>query len=286
MTVTIRWLGPPASYTAGRARRIQYVTLHYTAGSEGPTSAEAGVAYDKRRTDGTSTHYFTDSAGAAVQEVRDSDRAHAALWHGNEIGVHIEICGTAQTRAQWLDATSRATLETTAALVAHLCKTHALPAERLTVAQTRAAYYAVAAKRPRGINDHWTITRAYPEDGGTHTDVGPAFPWDVFMALVEQEMNVALTDDDARKVSRTDGAVDNNMPWRADSPQHDPPGDNLTVQLQTAVLEAANRANLAVELAKDNAEALARIEAAIAAGPVPAPVDGTLSGDVTFTPRT
>ena len=52
------------------------------------------------------------------------------------------------------------------------------------------------------------------------------------------------------------------------------------------VTESAADAKLAVELAKDNAAALARIEAAIAAGPVPAPVDGTLSGDVTFTPKT
>lgn len=293
MTVDILWAGPPRSYTKGRARPVQFITLHTTEGSEGPSSAENGVAYDKTRTDGTSTHYFTDSAGPALQEVLDGDRAHAALWHGNEIGLHIEICGRAgQTRAQWLDGASRPTLETTAALVAHLCKRYDIPPVRLTVAQTRAAYYATSSKRPRGINDHYTITRAFPEDGGTHTDVGAAFPWDVFLDLVEQEMNVALTADDARKVSRTDGAVDNDMAWRTDSPLHDPPGDNPTVQLQTAVLEAANRADkalkaaeLAVDLAKDNAAALARIEAAIAAGPVPAPVEGTLSGAVTFTPN-
>lgn len=189
MALEIKWVGPPASYTPGRARPAQYVTLHYTAGSEGDTSAEAGVAYDKRRTDGTSCHYFTDSAGAALQEVRDGDRSHSALWHGNEIGIHIEICGTAQTRAQWLDAVSHATLQTTAELVAHLCKAHGFPAKRLGVAETRAAYYAESATlRPRGINDHGTVTAAYPEDGGTHTDLGPNFPWDVFMTMVGDAM--------------------------------------------------------------------------------------------------
>lgn len=188
MAVEIKWVGPPRSYTAGRPRRIQFVVLHYTAGSEGPMSAENGAAYDKRRIDGTSTHYFTDSAGPALQEVHDVDQAHAALYHGNAIGVQIEICGTAQTRAQWLDAVSRATLETTAALVAHLCKAHDLPAVRLSVAQCRDAWYATAAKRPRGIVDHGTVTRAFPEDGGTHTDLGPDFPWDVFMTMVEEEM--------------------------------------------------------------------------------------------------
>lgn len=186
MSVQIKWVGPPRSYTSGRARRVQYVTLHYTAGSEGPTSAEAGAAYDKARTDGTSCHYFTDSSGPALQEVKDADRSHSALWHGNEIGIHIEICGTRQTRAQWLDDTSRATLQTTAELVAHLCEVHDLPVRRLGVAETRAAYYGDPDDRPRGINDHATVTAAYPEDGGTHTDLGPEFPWDLFMEMVKE----------------------------------------------------------------------------------------------------
>jgi hypothetical protein len=158
------------------------VTLHYTAGSEGPTSAENGAAYDKTRTDGTSTHYFVDSSGPPVQQVLDDDRSHSAYFHGNEIGIHVEICGTAQSRAQWLDATSYATLCTTATLVREICVRHGFQLRRLTVAETRAAYYGKT--RPTGINDHGTVTAAFPEDGGTHTDVGPEFPWDVFMALV------------------------------------------------------------------------------------------------------
>lgn len=190
MTLTIKWVGPPASYTEGRVRAPRYVTLHYTAGSEGPTSAEAGVAYDKRRTDGTSCHYFTDSEGAALCEVRDEDTSHSALYHGNAIGIHIEICGTAQSRTQWLDAVSRATLQTTAELVAHLLKKHGFPARRLSVAETRAAWYAPEAERGKyeGYNDHGTVTAAYPEDGGTHTDLGPNFPWDVFSAMITEAM--------------------------------------------------------------------------------------------------
>lgn len=185
MTLEVRWVGPPRSFTAGRRRAVRFVVLHYTAGSEGPTSAESGAAYDRVRLDGTSTHYFTDSLGPALQEVRDGDRAHAARYHGNEIGIQIEICGTRQTTAQWADATSRATLETTAALTALLCRRHELPVRRLTTAQTRAAYYAAPADRPKGITDHAACTAAFPEDGGDHTDVGPGFPWDWFMARVQ-----------------------------------------------------------------------------------------------------
>lgn len=285
MSVSIKWSGPPASYTPGRPRAIRYIVLHTTEGSEGPSSAEDGNAYDKRRTDGVSTHYFTDSSGPAVQEVKDADTAHAALYHGNAIGIQIEICGRAgQSAAQWDDAASRATLATTAALVAHLCKTHNIPPVRLTVDQCRASWYAPSDARPKGIVDHYTVTRAYPEDGGTHTDVGPHFPWSDFLAMVSDELEGTLDAAQTRDaVWRKDDAVDNDMSWRTDSPLHDPPGDNPKVQGQTAILEAANRADaalqaaeLAVELAKDNAAALARLEAAVAAID-PGPVTVTLT---------
>jgi len=191
MSREILWAGYPKSYTPGRKRAVQFVTLHYTAGSEGPTSAESGVAYDKVRTDGTSAHYYTDSVGPALQEVPDGDRAHTARKHGNEIGIHIEICGTVQSRAQWLDATSMETLRTTAYVVGVLLQRHNLAFRRLTVDETRAAYYSSGSK-PTGINDHNACTKAFPEDGGTHTDVGPEFPWDVFMDLVADELGAGV----------------------------------------------------------------------------------------------
>lgn len=187
---SILWVGYPRSYTPGRLRKPQYVVLHYTAGHEGPTDAENGAKYDKIRTDGTSTHYFTDSLGPAIQEVPEKDRAHAARRKGNEIGIQIEICGTRQTRAQWLDATSRATLETTAWLVANICKRNRFPVKLLTVAETRAAYFAEEGKRPFGITDHSRVTRAYPEDQGDHMDVGTEFPWDIFLEMVRSELNL------------------------------------------------------------------------------------------------
>lgn len=183
----ILWVGYPASWTAGRRRKPQVVILHYTAGSEGPTSAEDGAAYDKRRTDGTSTHFFTDSAGPALQEVPDGDRAHTTRFHGNEIGISIEICGTVQTRSQWLDPVSLATLRTTAGLVAILLTRHGLAFRRLTTAEVRRAYYNDPSIT--GIADHNAFTLAFPEDGGTHTDVGAAFPWDVFMGMVGEALN-------------------------------------------------------------------------------------------------
>lgn len=255
MTFSIAWAGPPRSYTVGRNRPIQYVTLHYTAGAEGPNAAEAGVAYDKKRTDGTSCHYFTDSSGAALQEVKDSDRSHSALWHGNEIGIHIEICGTKQSRAQWLDGVSKATLDTTAQLVAHLCIKHGLPTRRLSVAETRAAYYADdKAKRPKGINDHATITAAYPEDGGTHTDVGPEFPWDVFMAMVAD----AIEEQTMPTAKEIAAAV-----WNADQVPAPPPPVNNPDWDTNKTWQADNALSEAVIVARKNAAALATLEAKV-----------------------
>jgi N-acetyl-anhydromuramyl-L-alanine amidase AmpD len=196
------WAGYPASYTKGRNRPIQYVVIHSTEGSEGTQSAEAGVAYDKRRTDGTSTHLFVDT-DTALREVPDADRAHHGRFHGNEIGIGIELCGRAgQTDAQWHDASSLPMLKLAAKEVAAICRAHALPVRRLSVAQVRAAYYAPASARPKGICGHIDLTRAYPEDDGSHTDPGPSFPWTEFLAMVQAEMedDMPLTTDDLVKI--------------------------------------------------------------------------------------
>lgn len=179
------WVGSPKSYSSGRNRPVQYVVIHATDGSEAPTSAEDGAAYDKRRTDGTSTHLFVDS-NTAVREVQDTDRAHHARYHGNEIGIGIELCGRAgQSDAQWHDAASKATLAIAAREVAEICTAHGIPVRRLSVAEVRAAYYAPAGQRPKGICGHIDVTKAYPEDNGDHTDPGAHFPWTEFLAAVK-----------------------------------------------------------------------------------------------------
>ena len=256
MTLSIKWVGPPNSYTEGRARQLRYVTIHYTAGSEGPTSAEAGAAYDKKRTDGTSCHYFTDSLGPAVQEVKDEDTSHSAFPKGNTLGIHIEICGTAQTRAQWLDATSKATLQTTAELVAYLLTKHKLPNHRLSVAETRAAWYAPEAERYKyeGFNDHGTITKAYPEDGGTHTDVGPGFPWDVF----EQMITDALEEQDMPTPEEIAKAV-----WDCDQIPAPPPPNNNADWDTNKKWQADNALSEAVILGRVNKAAIADLSAKV-----------------------
>jgi len=177
----------PRAWGSGRdGKAVRYIVVHYTAGAERSTSAEDGAAYDARRTDGTSTHYFVDS-NSVVQCVLTKDRANAARTKGNRLGIQYELCGTVQTRAQWLDAASLATLRNAARQIARDCRKYGIPVRRLSVAETRAAWYDYP-NGPKGIVGHVDCTYAYPEDGGDHTDPGAQFPWDVLLELVQEEM--------------------------------------------------------------------------------------------------
>ena len=183
---------PPQSYSTGRPNgQPRLVVVHYTAGSEGPTSAEDGAAYDQRRTDGTSAHYYVDR-NSIVQCVATWDRAHAALWNGNQVGIHYELCGTVQTREQWLDNASLATLSRAAIQMRRDMAKYGIPAVKLSPAQVRAG--------ARGVCGHVDITYAWPEDGGDHTDPGTEFPWDVFMRLLQEGDDMVLTDEEQRKL--------------------------------------------------------------------------------------
>jgi hypothetical protein len=166
----------PRSYSSGRPDGPpRIVVVHYTAGSEGPTSAEDGAAYDQRRTDGTSAHYYVDQ-DSVVQCVYTWDRAHTALYNGNLVGIHYELCGTRQSRDGWMDKASLATIRRAAGQIRRDLARYGIPAVRLTPAQVRSG--------ARGLCGHADVTEAWPQDGGTHTDPGPEFPWDVLLGLL------------------------------------------------------------------------------------------------------
>lgn len=175
---------PPRSYSAWRPNgQPRLIVVHYTAGSEGPTSAEDGAAYDQRRTDGTSAHYYVDQ-NSIVQCVYTWNRAHTALWNGNQVGIHYELCGTVQSRAQWLDAASSATIKNAAVQMVRDMEKYGIPAVRLTPQQVRAGH--------RGICGHADVTFAWPEDGGDHTDPGTEFPWDVLIKAIQEGSSVTI----------------------------------------------------------------------------------------------
>jgi hypothetical protein len=180
-------MGPPRWYRRGRRRAIQVIFVHTTQGSEGYTSAEGGVAYDKRRPDSVSCHCFAD-ADSVPEEVRDTDEAFHARDKGNAMGWGLELCGLAQqTPGQWGDDVSVRTLRNAAEECAErVLKWGWSPSSvrRLTVPQVRAAFYAPAGLRPFGFAGHIDATEAFPEDGGSHWDPGPSFPWGSWLRQV------------------------------------------------------------------------------------------------------
>lgn len=175
----LRWM-PPASWTNANRSSVQLIVIHTTEGSEGPNSAEDGAAYDQRRTDGTSTHFFHDS-DSTVQCVRTEDIAHAARHQGNLRGIQHELCGRAgQGGAGWADAASQGTLRRAAKQCARDAKKWGIPVRKLSATQVAAG--------AKGICGHVEITYAFPQDSGTHTDPGPTFPWSQFLDLIQAEM--------------------------------------------------------------------------------------------------
>lgn len=246
----------PKSYTPGRkSGQPSVIVLHTTEGSEGPQSAEDGAAYDARRTDGTSTHFFVDS-NSIVQCVPTYDEAHAARAHGNDVGIQIEICGKAgQGSAGWSDAVSKATLELVAQLCVRLRAKYPgrFPVRRLSPSSLRAGAH--------GFAGHVDCTNAWPEDGGTHTDPGPTFPWAAVLArIVEIESG-----DDVSKADVTAGLIE-FFARDADSE-----GKNVTSKIGRDALDQyvpnpfAGGKTFAWQLQQNTAMGVQRIEAALAA---------------------
>lgn len=177
------------SFTKGRvAGQPRLIVIHTTESGEGKEKAENEASYATRRTDGTSAHFYVDS-DSVIQGVRTSDEAHSARTMGNDIGIHIEICGNAgQSEKQWADPVSLATLQNVAQLCVALRKHYKdrFPLKRLSVVDVR-------SKTKTGFCGHVDVTKAFPQDHGDHTDPGGQFPWTfLFAQIVHLEKGVIV----------------------------------------------------------------------------------------------
>jgi N-acetyl-anhydromuramyl-L-alanine amidase AmpD len=159
---------------------IQVIVIHTAETPETATTAEAIASWAAgSQAPQASWHYGVDS-DSIVQSVRDADVA----WHAkqaNRVGIGIEHAGrAAQSATQWDDDYSQAVLARSARLTASLCQKHSIPPRKLTPEELLAG--------KRGICGHYDVTLAYKTKGG-HTDPGPQFPWDEYLAMVDAEMS-------------------------------------------------------------------------------------------------
>lgn len=77
--------------------------------------------------------------------------------------------------------------------------------------------------------------------------------------LGEEDPNMAISPDDVKAILHTDGIIPNPA-WRSDSPQHNPPGKNEFIALQTLLVDTGTMANAAYVQARNNASAIGAIK--------------------------
>jgi len=168
------------NYRKGRISQVRVVVIHDMEAPEGPNTAENVAAYFRNSGVVASAHVCVDN-DSAVRCVPDSDTAYAAPG-ANADGLQLEIAGyMRQTREQWLDDYSRAALKQAAKVTADWCKKYKIPAVRLTRAELKAG--------KRGITSHADVSAVYKKSD--HTDPGPGFPWDFFLAEVKTAMGAS-----------------------------------------------------------------------------------------------
>lgn len=173
-TVQARW------FTKGRTAAIRVIVVHDMEVAEKADTAERVAHYFATTSTKASAHVNVDN-NSAVRSVADADTAWAAPGCNHD-GLQLEIAGyMRQTRAQWLDAFSKAALGLAAKVAAAWAKKYNIPVKHLTVAELRAG--------KKGFVGHVDVSNAYGRTD--HGDPGPNFPWPEFLAMVRKEMGAA-----------------------------------------------------------------------------------------------
>lgn len=168
--------------TAGTRRRVRLIVVHDMEAPEKGETAEAIARYFRDLPAAgpvkASAHVCIDN-DSIVQCVRDNDVAFAAPG-ANSDGLQLELAGYGkQTRAQWLDDYSRAVIDNAANVAAQYGLKYDIPMIHLTDAQ-------LADGVSRGIIGHDQASRVFKKSD--HTDPGPNFPWDHFLARAAEHI--------------------------------------------------------------------------------------------------
>lgn len=161
------------NYHQGRLKAVRLIVLHDMETDELLSTAEdVGHYFAGPNAPQASAHTGVD-ADSTVGYVHTEDTAFA-VPNANADGYHIEQAGRArQSRAEWLDDFSRATIKRAAKTGFDASLELLIPRVQLTVAQ-------VADGVTKGFTDHRTCTIAFGTAGG-HTDPGEFYPWDVYL---------------------------------------------------------------------------------------------------------
>lgn len=162
------------NFYTGRNKPVRLIVLHDMETDELLTDAEAvGNYFAGPNAPIASAHVGVD-ADSTVGYVHTGDTAFGAAG-ANADGFHIEQAGRArQSRAEWLDDFSRATIRRAALAGYEAAAELEIPHVHLTIAQ-------VADGVTKGFTDHATVSAAFPNVSTGHTDPGVFYPWDVYL---------------------------------------------------------------------------------------------------------
>jgi len=168
-------------YHQGRAGQTSVIVVHCTDGLESGSGDTAKNVQDMfaHNTRDASTHLVANQIHT-LRSVHDWDTAWAVVYF-NAIGLHLELVGLSnQTKDQWLDPISKATLLNGAKAVADWSLRYNVPVNRfLTVPELQ-------ADAPHGLTTHVDCDHAKPSTG--HTDPGINFPRDIFLGMVSDAL--------------------------------------------------------------------------------------------------
>lgn len=151
---------------------------------EGNANADGLARWLGNRANQVSYHYTVSQdykdQGVTVVDVVDTDLASWSVLSANNRSINLVFAGSraSWSRDQWMKQ-SRA-IDVAAYLAVQDCRKYGIP---LTVIAP--PYTAGRA----GISDHAYVTKVLRD--GTHTDVGPGFPWDYFAGRVAHWANPA-----------------------------------------------------------------------------------------------
>lgn len=204
---------PGVKYVQGRNSYTDSDGKHYGIAIHNTSNANLAPAegeadYATRRTDGISAHLYVDK-DSVIQSLDINARAgHAGSSEGNQNSIAVEITGqNGMSRAWWM---ANVAWDKFAAALAYVIKNDpdyaGFQIRRASVSEMRSnpkvkAFYA-----------HDDMRAAW--GGTTHTDPGPNFPWDHFLATVKAAVAGTTEEDDMNPAQNTllEGAA-----WRLDA---------------------------------------------------------------------
>lgn len=169
---------PARDFTKVTAKRaVRVIVIHTMEAPEGDQTAENVARYFQKPDYKSSAHVCIDD-NSVIQCVYDNNVAYAAPGCNND-GIQLELAGVAgQSVKQWRDPYSIAVVAIAADVAGQYCLKYGLPALHLSNEMLRLG--------GRGIIGHAQASAVYKKSD--HTDPGPNYPWDRFMAAVKASM--------------------------------------------------------------------------------------------------